>query len=126
MSTPNYKVFVFGLDGPTLDLMEPFIKQGHLPNLGRLLENGARSRLESTVPPITPCAWSSFMTGKNPGKHGLFDFVEPLPDGRGFRFTNASTRHAESLWAYLSRQGKRVGVMNVPMTYPPEKIDGYM
>jgi predicted AlkP superfamily phosphohydrolase/phosphomutase len=66
------------------------------------------------------------MTGKNPGKHGLFDFWEPLPGGNQFRFTNASSRHAESLWSYLSRSGRRVGVMNVPMTYPPEPVNGYI
>jgi predicted AlkP superfamily phosphohydrolase/phosphomutase len=126
MSTPNYKVLILGLDGATFDLMLPFIDQGHLPTLGKLVHGGAWSPLRSTLPPITPCAWSSFMTGKNPGKHGLFDFVEPVPGGHGFRFTNASSRHAESLWSYLSRHGRKVGVLNVPMTYPPEKVDGYM
>jgi predicted AlkP superfamily phosphohydrolase/phosphomutase len=66
------------------------------------------------------------MTGKNPGKHGLFDFLEPEPGSHGFRFTNASSRHAESLWSILSRQGRKVGVINVPMTYPPEKVNGYL
>lgn len=122
----NYQVLVLGLDGATFDLMLPWVEQGHLPCLGKLLREGAWSRLQSTLPPITPCAWSSFMTGKNPGKHGLFDFVEVLPNGQGFQFTNASTRHAESLWSYLSRRGRRVNVVNVPMTYPPEKINGAM
>jgi predicted AlkP superfamily phosphohydrolase/phosphomutase len=126
MSTAEYRVLIIGLDGATYDVMLPWIDQGHLPTLGKLIHEGAWSRLQSTVPPITPCAWSSFMTGKNPGKHGLFDFVEPLPDKHGFRFTNASSRHAESLWSYLSRHGRRVGVMNVPMTYPPENVNGYL
>jgi len=118
---------MFGLDGATFDLMLPWIAEGHLPCLAKLIDGGAHSRLESTIPPITPCAWSSFMTGKNPGKHGLFDFIEPLPGTQGgFRFTNASSRQAESLWAYLSRLGRRVGVMNVPMTYPPEQVNGYL
>jgi predicted AlkP superfamily phosphohydrolase/phosphomutase len=90
------------------------------------MQDGAWSRLQSTIPPITPVAWSSFMTGKNPGKHGLFDFWEPLPGDKQIRFTNASTRHAESLWSYLSRNGRRVGIMNVPMTYPPEPVNGYL
>jgi predicted AlkP superfamily phosphohydrolase/phosphomutase len=126
MSQSKFSVLVFGLDGATFDLMLPWIEQGHFPCLGRLIHQGAWSRLCSTIPPITPCAWSSFMTGKNPGKHGLFDFVEPTPTGRGFRFTNGSCRHAESLWAYLSRQGRRVGVLNVPMTYPPEPVNGFL
>jgi predicted AlkP superfamily phosphohydrolase/phosphomutase len=122
----SYKVLILGLDGATFDLMLPLVEQGQLPCLGKLIREGSMSPLRSTIPPVTPCAWSSFMTGKNPGKHGLFDFVEPLPTGRGFRFTNASSRHAESLWAYLSRLGRRVGVMNVPMTYPPERVNGYL
>jgi predicted AlkP superfamily phosphohydrolase/phosphomutase len=119
-------VLIVGLDGATFDLMLPWAEQGHLPCLAGLLQRGTRSSLQSTVPPITPCAWSSFMTGKNPGKHGLFDFVEPLPDRHGFRFTNASSRHGETLWGYLSRLNRRVGVMNVPMTYPPEPVNGYL
>jgi len=125
MPARDYSVLVVGLDGATFDLMLPWIDQGRLPHLGRVLRSGARSRLESTIPPITPCAWSSFMTGKNPGKHGLFDFIEP--DGeRGFRFTNASFRDGETLWGCLSRRGRRVGVVNVPMTYPPEPVNGFL
>jgi predicted AlkP superfamily phosphohydrolase/phosphomutase len=126
VSEREFKVLVLGLDGATFDLMLPWIDEGHLPCLGKLLQSGACSPLRSTLPPITPCAWSSFMTGKNPGKHGLFDFVEPVPGSRGFRFTNASSRQGETLWGYLSRKDRRVGVLNVPMTYPPEPVNGYM
>jgi predicted AlkP superfamily phosphohydrolase/phosphomutase len=126
MRAPDFSVLIVGLDGATFDLMLPWIDEGHLPNLAKLLRSGSRSRLESTIPPITPCAWSSFMTGKNPGKHGLFDFVEPDREGAGFRFTNASFRDGESLWACLSRHGRRVGVVNVPMTYPPEPVNGFL
>jgi predicted AlkP superfamily phosphohydrolase/phosphomutase len=125
MPSHRYSVLIVGLDGATFDLMLPWIDQGRLPHLGRVLRSGARSRLESTIPPITPCAWSSFMTGKNPGKHGLFDFVEP--DGQqGFKFTNASYRDGETLWGCLSRHGRRVGVVNVPMTFPPEPVNGFL
>lgn len=126
MPARNYSVLIIGLDGATFDLMLPWIEEGHLPNLARLLRGGIWGPLESTIPPITPCAWSSFMTGKNPGKHGLFDFVEPNRDGRGFQFTNASFRDGETLWACLSRHGRRVGVVNVPMTYPPEPVNGFL
>lgn len=125
MQSRNYSVLIVGLDGATFDLMRPWIGEGVLPHLGRLLREGAHGPLESTIPPITPCAWSSFMTGKNPGKHGLFDFIEP--DGKGgFHFTNASFRDGETLWGRLSRHGRPVGVVNVPMTYPPERVDGFM
>jgi predicted AlkP superfamily phosphohydrolase/phosphomutase len=126
MSARELSILIVGLDGATFDLMLPWIDDGHLPNLARLLAGGASSRLESTIPPITPCAWSSFITGKNPGKHGLFDFIEPERDGGGFRFTNASFRDGESLWACLSRHGRRSGVVNVPMTFPPEPVNGFL
>ncbi|HEY3395877.1 MAG TPA: alkaline phosphatase family protein [Lacipirellulaceae bacterium] len=126
MPAHKYSVLIVGLDGATFDLMLPWVADGHLPNLAQLLHSGAHSRLESTIPPITPCAWSSFMTGKNPGKHGLFDFVEPDRDGRGFKFTNATFRDGETLWGCLSRHGRRVGVVNVPMTYPPEPVNGFL
>jgi predicted AlkP superfamily phosphohydrolase/phosphomutase len=125
MPTPDYRVLIVGLDGATFDLMLPWIDEGHLPNLARILRSGAKSPLESTIPPITPCAWSSFMTGKNPGKHGLFDFIEPHGK-HGFRFTNASFREGETLWGCLSRYGRRVGVVNVPMTFPPEPVNGFL
>jgi predicted AlkP superfamily phosphohydrolase/phosphomutase len=119
-------VLVLGLDGATFDLMLPWIEQGHLPALGGLVSRGAWSRLRSTIPPHTPCAWSSFLTGKNPGKHGLFEFSEPIPQSYDFRFTNASSRRGESLWSILGRSERRVGVINVPMTYPPEPVNGYL
>jgi predicted AlkP superfamily phosphohydrolase/phosphomutase len=125
MPTPDFRVLIVGLDGATFDLMLPWIEEGCLPNLARILRSGSKSPLESTIPPITPCAWSSFMTGKNPGKHGLFDFIEPHGE-HGFRFTNASFRDGETLWGCLSRHGRRVGVVNVPMTFPPEPVNGFL
>ena len=125
MPSRDYSILIVGLDGATFDVMLPWIDQGMLPHLGSLLQRGAHGPLTSTIPPITPCAWSSFMTGKNPGKHGLFDFIEPDGCG-GFHFTNATYRDGETLWGRLSRCGHRVGVVNVPMTFPPEPVDGFM
>ncbi|HZW04286.1 MAG TPA: alkaline phosphatase family protein, partial [Anaerolineaceae bacterium] len=69
----NYRVFVIGLDGATYDLIRPWVEQGKLPTFARLLAQGAAGQLRSTIPPMTGPAWTSFMTGKNPGKHGLYD-----------------------------------------------------
>src|SRR4030065_27001 len=70
------RVLCIGLDGATFDLIKPFIAQGKLPTFKKLMDSGAWSELRSTVPPVTASAWSSFMTGKNPGAHGLFDFMQ--------------------------------------------------
>lgn len=120
------KTLVLGLDGATFDVILPLIEQGLLPNLTRLMRDGCWGPLESTVHPITPRAWSSFMTGMNAGKHGVLDFTERDPLSYGLRYVNGSFRKAGSLWSYLSDAGVRVGVMNVPFTYPPEPVNGFL
>ena len=79
-STVNgQRVFMIGWDGATFDLIHPWVAQGKLPNIARLLETGVHGSLRSTLPPWTFPAWTSFMTGKNPGKHGIFDFLRSGP-----------------------------------------------
>ncbi|MGD9002024.1 MAG: alkaline phosphatase family protein, partial [Anaerolineae bacterium] len=73
------KVAVFGLDGITFDLLQPWLDEGRLPNLARLIAEGASGRLRSTIPPVSASSWASFATGTNPGKHGLIDFTYPDP-----------------------------------------------
>lgn len=118
-------VFIIGIDGGTFDLVEPWVKQGLLPAFARLMRGGYWGMLNSTMPPLTALAWTSFMTGKNPGKHGLFNFIEPEPGRYEMRYTNALSRRAKTLWSILNDMGFSTGVFNVPMTYPPEKLNGY-
>jgi predicted AlkP superfamily phosphohydrolase/phosphomutase len=118
------KVFVIGLDGATFDLIKPWAAEGLLPHLAQLLANGSHGELRSTIPPVTALAWTSFATGKNPGKHGIFDFIERAPNGYDVQYVNARSRRAETLWGALSRWGKTVCVVNVPMTFPPEEVNG--
>lgn len=122
MSKP--RVLVIGLDGATLDLIQPWAAAGHLPHLAQFLEEGSSGRLLSTIPPVSPAAWSSFMTGKNPGKHGVFDFT--VRDFRSYDMRVALRPSEPSLWGMLSAQGRRVCVINVPQTYPPEAVNGYL
>jgi predicted AlkP superfamily phosphohydrolase/phosphomutase len=118
------RVLVIGLDGATFDLVDPWIEQGKLPVLSECLKKGTRSPLLSTPLSNSAQAWSSFITGKNPGKHGIYDFFESRGDNYGVRFLNASFRKGRSLWRLVSDTGKKVGVMNVPMTYPAEAVNG--
>lgn len=124
-STAN-KVLVVGLDGATLDLVRPWVEAGQLPHLARLMSEGAYGQLRSTLPPITAPAWTSFMTGKNIGKHGLVDFIMRKPGTQELLIVNAKSRDGEPLWKILSASGKKVGVVNVPMTYPPEEVNGFL
>lgn len=119
------KLLIIGLDAATFDLISPWTAEGKLPTLARLIKEGASGRLASVVPPITPPAWTSFMTGKNSGKHGIFDFLETQPGTYSLRYLNGSSRRAETIWRMLNRAGYTVGTMNVPFTYPPEHLDGF-
>jgi predicted AlkP superfamily phosphohydrolase/phosphomutase len=119
------KILIIGLDGADWNVVEPLVGTGLLPNLAHIM-GGTWGRLESTFPPVTAPAWTSFMTGKNPGKHGLYHFIEPRPGSYGVRYTNARSRKAQTVWSMLSEAGKRVGAVNVPMTFPPEPVNGFM
>lgn len=121
-----YKLLVIGMDGATFDLILPWASENRLPHLASLIRKGTSAFLRSTVPPMTPPAWASFFTGKNPGKHGVFDFIELKPGSYDFRFTNGGSVQAKSLWRLLSEAQKKVGILNVPMTYPPERVNGYL
>jgi predicted AlkP superfamily phosphohydrolase/phosphomutase len=126
MTTEFGKVFVLGLDGATFDIIDPLIAAGRLPNLKRLIEQGCGCQLLSTIHPFSAQAWSSFMTGMNPGKHGIIDFTEHVKSEYRLKFLNASHRQGKSLWRILSDSGRKVGVVNVPFTYPPEEVNGFL
>ncbi len=118
------KLLIVGIDGATFDLVRPWAEEGLLPNLARLMNGGVQADLNSTMPPVTSPAWPTFMTGCNPGKHGVFDFIHP--HGNGFDLVNATRIQQPTLWQRLSEAGYRVGVLNVPVTYPPRPVTGFM
>lgn len=120
------KVLVIGLDGVPLSLIQSWIDEGRLPALRTLMEQGAVGQLRSTVPPTSGPSWSTFMTGKNPGKTGIYDFLYRREDSYIFPPVNASRRDGLTVWKLLSDQGKKVGIVNVPMSYPVEEVNGYM
>ena len=120
------RVLIIGLDGATFDLIRPWAAEGKLPNLARLLAEGSAGELKSTTPPMSPPAWSSFMTGKNPGKHGILDFTERKLGTYEIQFVSSRNRKAETVWKMLSRAGKRICVIGVPTTYPVEPVNGIM
>lgn len=130
-------LLVIGLDGVTWQVIKPLAEQGLMPNLSRLMSMGYHNTLLSTMPPISASAWTTFITGKNPGQHGILQFVNlkggAIADEKGveifpggFSVVNARSIQEPSLWQYLSRAGLRVGIINVPMTYPPEPVNGFM
>lgn len=125
MTHVSPQVLVIGLDGASLDTLLPWIEEGNLPTLTELLNTGVYGRLKTTIPMVTPTAWSSFMTGMNPGKHGITGFVIYDREGRP-TVASARNRRGEEIWSILSRHGKRVIVVNVPMIYPPKPVNGIL
>ncbi len=119
------KVVVIGLDAATWTVIRPWMAEGQMPNLAKLMKAGVSGTLESILPPITPPAWTSFMTGKNPGKHGIFHFVETEHGGYAMNYANATSRRSPTVWKLLNNAGYSVGTMNIPFTYPPEPLNGF-
>jgi predicted AlkP superfamily phosphohydrolase/phosphomutase len=131
------RVIILGLDGMDPRRLDRLMKEGRLPNFSKLAEAGCYSRIESTIPPISPCAWSSFMTGSNPGKHNIFDFLNRdlqsyLPelssssirtDSKG-RASIKLLRKSIPFWHILGEHGVFSTVLRVPITFPPEKFRG--
>lgn len=137
--TERSKVLVIGLDGATFELLRHLFARGLMPFLQSLLETSYSSVLLSTVPPISATAWATFITGVNPGKHGVLQFVklrpgqDDLPLGieqevfpGGLSLLSADSVRGVKLWDILSSAGKRQVVINVPLTYPPRPLNGVM
>jgi predicted AlkP superfamily phosphohydrolase/phosphomutase len=135
------KVIVIGLDGLEPGIVEAMLGRGELPNLAKIRAAGSYTRLQTTYPAQTPVAWSSFMTGTNPGGHGIFDFIcrDPqtyLPDVALTRFEPpknmlaqprvVNRRQGVPLWQPLSKAGIPSTILRCPCTFPPETLQGRM
>jgi predicted AlkP superfamily phosphohydrolase/phosphomutase len=135
------KVIVIGLDGLEPGLVEAMLGRGELPNLGKIRGAGGYTRLATTYPAQTPVAWSSFVTGTNPGGHGIFDFIcrDPQtyqPDVALSRFERpknllaaprvVNRRQGVPLWHPLTKAGVPSTVLRCPCTFPPESLHGRM
>jgi predicted AlkP superfamily phosphohydrolase/phosphomutase len=144
------RVVILGLDGFSPVIAERMMADGELPNLKKLSDEGSFSRLGTTCPGISPVAWSSFQTGVNPGKHGIFDFLAPDRERYLAKLSSVTTgiapsrvglgpvsrtvmkpfvkllRKSKPFWKLLKRYGIRSTVLRVPITYPPESLDGHL
>jgi len=142
------RVVILGLDGLDHGLTTQFLAEGKLPHLAALRDQGCFKALGSTLPPISPVAWSSFQTGVNPGKHNIFDFLTPdlrtyepklssveiRPPRRSLRLGKyvlplgkadvRLLRKSKPFWSILSEYGIFNCIIRVPITFPPEKLRG--
>jgi predicted AlkP superfamily phosphohydrolase/phosphomutase len=144
------RVVILGLDGMDHELTEKMLAAGELPNLAALRDQGSFKPLGSTVPPISPVAWSTFQTGVNPGKHNIFDFLTPdlhtyraklssveiRPPRRSIKvgkyqlpLGKASVRllrKSKPFWSVLGKYGIFSCIIRVPITFPAEKLHGVL
>ena len=119
------KVFLLGLDGATWDLLSPLIAEGRLPNLARLMRQGVSGTLHSVFPPLSPVAWTGVMTGKNSGKHGIFEFLEYAHDPLKGRVNSSRAIKTELVWEIAGKHGLKTVAGGVPMSYPPRSAPGF-
>ena len=144
------KLVIIGLDGMEPTLVEKYMSEGNLPNLSKLKKRGTYAKLQTTTPAISPVAWSSFMTGSNPSKHNIFDFLsrDPksyLPDLSSARIGKPKKilslgkyniplskpeikglRKSIPFWKILGQKGIFSTILRVPITFPPEKFSGHL
>lgn len=118
------KVLVIGLDGATYKFIDPLVEAGKMPNVARIIDQGLRAPLKSTLAPTCAPAWASLLTGKNPGKHGLFDFFEFKKSVYKKKVIDFSSIKSPTLEKIISNHGRKVIVMNVPIYYPPHSVNG--
>lgn len=117
---------MIGLDGATFDLIGPMMEEHKLPNLQKIASSGIHSKLRSTILPLSPTAWTSFSTGTNAGKHGIYDFSKRMEGSYDYRPTTSLDHKSPSIWDIIGSLGGRSIVVNVPLTYPAQPINGVM
>jgi len=119
---------LIGLDGATFTILEPLIENGTMPFLRDFINDGVRANLLSTANPLTPPAWTSVMTGRTPGNHGIIDFIwaEERKTDHYFTLYNFRDIKSETIWSIVSRQNGRVCSLNFPMMSPPPAVSGFI
>lgn len=122
---PN-RVLIIGLDGATFDLIRPWAEEGRLPTLQRLMEEGSWGELNVELPPGTIPNWPSFATGKNPGKHGLIWWVKQKRETFDAEVISSEDLRGQTMWDIAGDNGLQVGIVNMPMAYPPYPVNGFM
>src|SRR3989338_5995342 len=139
----NPKCLVIGLDGVSHALVSDYIEKGYLPNLKEILSKGYKlHQMDASIPDVSSTSWTSFMTGVNPGEHGIFGFMDLMPNSYKMFFPNYKDVNAPAVWDipggtvhdrtstlyehYKDKLNKPIRsiVMNIPQTYPAPALNG--
>jgi predicted AlkP superfamily phosphohydrolase/phosphomutase len=121
--SPDKKAVVMGLDGVPYSLLRAYVEQGVMPRLGEMVAEGMLLPLKSSLPEVSSVAWSSFMTGRNPGEHNIFGFMEIDPDTYEYQFPNFASLRTPPFWEALDIP---TVAFNIPQTYPARPMNGVM
>jgi len=120
------KACVFGIDGMPHTLLTRLMDQEVMPRAREIFGGGGLHRMKVTLPEVSAVSWPSFMTGRNPGTHGIYGFTEFEPRSYRIRFPGFSSLKVPTLWDRLGEGGKRSVVVNQPSTYPAREIPGVL
>lgn len=126
IDTTRQRMVVLALDGVPYSFLRRVIDDGLMPNLAALVTDNNFKAMNSVLPPVSSVAWSSFMTGLYPVNHGIHGFIERVPQTMEVYVPTSTHQNGRTLWEYLSELDRRVFVMNVPVTYPPRKVNGVL
>jgi len=117
---------MIGIDGATWEIITPWAEEGNLPTFKLMMENGAWGKLKSTIPPISPAAWTSIYTGLKPTKHSIWSFVKKKDNSYFIRPISSRDNKGKPLWKILTENGIRSVFLNIPFAYPPAKFNGIL
>ncbi|MBI5740248.1 MAG: alkaline phosphatase family protein [Nitrospirae bacterium] len=120
------RVVVLGIDGVPCSLLHRFIAEGLMPNLAKLAAKGTLADMTASIPEVSSTSWTTFMTGVNPGRHGIYGFMELQKGTYQWRFPNSSDIKSSTLWDIAGRHNKKSIVLNVPSTYPARPLNGIL
>ena len=102
------------------------MKDGELPTITNLIKGGCSAKLVSSIPPVTLPAWKCYSTGKNPGRIGVYWFINVDTECRRIEINNSTSIKSREIWDYLNQQGIVCGIVGMPGMYPPKKIKGFI
>jgi predicted AlkP superfamily phosphohydrolase/phosphomutase len=117
-------VVVVGLDGVPFTLLGELMQKKYIPIMSKIFEQGYFGKMAASIPEISSVSWSSFMTGKQSGDHGIFGFIDLEPGTYKIFFPNYAYLKSETMWESIGKAGKKTVVINMPSTYPAREING--